>query len=507
MTQIEPRRRKENKEETSGVLNARRVLLIIAFSLGACDKVMPPLDPLPTLAPTRNSAPQKTITSLPTSRPPTFTAAPRPTNTVTMTPLVRPRYEIEAQVDYATRKVEVAARITVTPPAADELVFNVNALQSKNVFHLEELRLNESNVVPRIDGVWLHIPITASITSTITFVYTLTLPPIQPYAWGWRGTLGWTPRQINLGDWYPTLAVYRAGWITHTPSDIGEYYTTESSDFKVRLQINGAQTKPLVLGSGQATSCETATCFTLTNARFVSYVISDKMKWQATQTSDGVTVSSVYFAEHAAAGIAALQTAAAAITTYNEKFGAYPYPSFTIVEGDFYDGMEYSGMSFVGASYYQDYDRPPQNLLMVIAAHETAHQWWHSQMGNDPALEPWLDESLATYSELIFIEAHHPQSAAWWWRFRVEQSQPTGAVNSPIYAFNDFRLYVNAVYLRGAQMLHEMRQKSGEKNFGAFLKSYASTNANHITTAENFWLAYQTAGGEPSVIQAQYFGK
>jgi aminopeptidase N len=40
----------------------------------------------------------------------------------------------------------------------------------------------------------------------------------------------------------------------------------------------------------------------------------------------------------------------------------------------------------------------------VVIVHETAHQWWYSMVGNDQILEPWLDESLADYSEVVYYD-------------------------------------------------------------------------------------------------------
>jgi len=39
-------------------------------------------------------------------------------------------------------------------------------------------------------------------------------------------------------------------------------------------------------------------------------------------------------------------------------------------------------------------------FLDVITQHETAHQWFYSLVGNDQAHDPWLDEALATWSQL-----------------------------------------------------------------------------------------------------------
>ena len=39
----------------------------------------------------------------------------------------------------------------------------------------------------------------------------------------------------------------------------------------------------------------------------------------------------------------------------------------------------------------------------LLAAHETGHQWWFERVASDEAKEPWLDEALTTYSELVFL--------------------------------------------------------------------------------------------------------
>ena len=86
-----------------------------------------------------------------------------------------------------------------------------------------------------------------------------------------------------------------------------------------------------------------------------------------------------------------------------------------MVEADFLDGMEYDGLYFLSKGFYNLYSGGPADYLTAIAAHETSHQWWYSAIGNDQALEPWLDEALATYSERLFYENLHPEGLVWWW--------------------------------------------------------------------------------------------
>ncbi len=88
--------------------------------------------------------------------------------------------------------------------------------------------------------------------------------------------------------------------------------------------------------------------------------------------------------------------------------------------------MEYDGLYYLGESYYRQYKGEPLSYLVAIAAHETAHQWFYGVVGNDPAIEPWLDEALATYSELLYYQRYFPESANDWWTFRVDAYSPSG---------------------------------------------------------------------------------
>jgi hypothetical protein len=371
-------------------------------------------------------------------------------------------------------------------------------------------------VTPRVEGPWLFVPLPAGREEgapvTLTVRYQALLAPIHPFATGLHGTFGWTPAQTNLGGWYPTLAQHRPGegWVTPPATGVGEYHMTEAADIAVEIRLANDHGRAAVAGSGTAGPCaggEGGHCFALEGGRFAAYVISDQMHATGTLTAGGVEVRSVFLPADGAAGVAALETAARAIEVFGERFGAYPFAAFTLAEGDFYDGMEYSGMSFVGRSYYPTYDGTPRNLLTLIAAHEVAHQWWHTRVGNDPAAEPWLDEALATYAELVYLEAAQPEAAAWWWQYRVDAYAPQGAVDQPVIAFDGFRSYVDAVYLRGARMLHAMRAQVGDEAFFAFLRAYAQANDGRIASGSDFWAAFEAAGGEGEAVRGEFWGR
>jgi aminopeptidase N len=214
-----------------------------------------------------------------------------------------------------------------------------------------------------------------------------------------------------------------------------------------------------------------------------------------TTTVGAVTINSYFFPYDQKAGEQVLQDTAAALELYSRLFMPYPHSSLSVVEADFLDGMEYDGLFFLSRGFFNLYDGTPQGYLTFIAAHETAHQWWYGIVGNDQALEPWLDEAICTYMEHIFYEnvyAAYETSTGesivdWWWYYRVNFYDPTGWVDGSIYDFNLFRPYRDAVYLNGAKFLQNLRTVVGDEAFFAFLKDYASREAYHIATADDFF--------------------
>jgi aminopeptidase N len=182
-----------------------------------------------------------------------------------------------------------------------------------------------------------------------------------------------------------------------------------------------------------------------------------------------------------------LRESAKAIDLYSRLFSPYPRENLTIVEADFLDGMEYDGLFFLSRGFYNLFDNTPQNYLTAIAVHETAHQWWYAAIANNQALEPWLDEALCTYSELLFYEEYYPELINWWWEYRVNYYQPEGFINKSIYDYQGFVPYRNATYLQGAKFLQNLRDDLGDEVFFDFLSDYAKSLNNKISNESNFF--------------------
>jgi hypothetical protein len=301
--------------------------------------------------------------------------------------------------------------------------------------------------------------------------------------------LGWDNRQTNLGDWYPFLPYYQSGtgWLVYTPTGLGENLAYDIADFEVEVVPVDPKINLVISASAQAEGdAQTGYHFLLTGARSFAWSASPTML-VLTGTAGKVNLFASVFPEDKAAGETALKTMGQAVQTYSDLFGEYDHPSLTLVEANFFDGMEYDGLVFLDQNYFKNYPGGPEAYLVTLTAHETAHQWWYGLVGNDQAMEPWLDESLSTYSELLFYQRQYPGEVDWWWNYRVNRFTPTGWVNSTIYDYDAFRPYVNAVYLRGVQFLSNLREKMGDQDFLAFLKDYATRYRHGWVSGADFF--------------------
>ncbi|HEX2996885.1 MAG TPA: M1 family aminopeptidase, partial [Anaerolineales bacterium] len=197
--------------------------------------------------------------------------------------------------------------------------------------------------------------------------------------------------------------------------------------------------------------------------------------------------------------------AADALALYDELYGPYPYQRLAVVQGDFPDGMEFSGLVFVGRAWFKAWQDVPNDWLTVITAHEVAHQWWYASVGNDQGINPYLDEMLSIYSELLFLEHTYPEFVDWWWAWRIEAYQPEGYVDATVYEFYSIRSYINAVYLRGALMMKALRAEIGDSVFLAWLKDYADQMRGKVATPADFWGALPTAAYNATTEIRQHY--
>jgi hypothetical protein len=414
------------------------------------------------------------------------------------------QHEVVATIDYAAKTVQVAQRIqytNITDVAFPELVLSVEPNNTTGIMAVQRVSLAGRDIDYGLNlnrlTIPLPIPINPGCQLTIEMEFALDVPQIGIGASAARGFFGYSVRQLNLGMWLPTVAPrIDNGWAVHEPFAYGEQTVLEQADWDVTLVVENANGDMKIAAPGEGELvAPNRWHYTHTSARDFTVSLSEEFRVKSETTSNGVTVELYHFGDTirpvngATVDSAAHALAAAVLAAeqYRSLFGALPTDRIVIVQGDFPDGMEFSGLAFVSTNWFYAFEGGIENFLTVITIHEVAHQWWYGKVGNDAAYAPWLDEAFSTYSEYIYIEEFYPQNREWWWSFRVAWYNPQGDVDSTVYDFNSGRGYINAIYLRGVQMLHNIREDIGTEEFFDLLAAYAAAGDGEIATPELFW--------------------
>jgi hypothetical protein len=421
-------------------------------------------------------------------------------------------YDVNATVDNDAHTATVLLKTIYrneTGKTQQQLVFDIESNRKAGVFSLNRFEVTSPPANLKsysLDGPRLEVnfnnPLTVHCTVTITLGFIIKPSQITQSYLGNTGYFGYSERQFNLAEWLPKVAPWLNGeWYTAKETLLGESIVSELGDFTAKVTVEGKNKDKLeAVGPGevQRISDDTWT-FKLVGARSLTVSICQSVSKLTAKSTSGVNLEFYYFLPNQAlktqeanppgAPQYALDTARQAIDLYTKIYGDAPFKRLVLVEADFPDGMEFSGLVFVSQYWFSVYHGQPDTWLTVITAHEVSHQWWYSLVGNDQGNEPFLDEGLAVYSEAIYIETYYPNLLPWWWNFRVKSYSPQGYVDSKVYDFQNLRMYLNAVYLRGALMLQDIRMAIGDKAFFQWMRDYRTARAGKISTSVDLWEA------------------
>ncbi len=438
-----------------------------------------------------------------------------PTN-APVSALERAQYNLNTNIDYDAHTVTVDETIfypNLTGNQLNTLVMAIVPNLWQDSFSLTSITIDGiASTTYSISGQRLDLVLSSILPAggivKIDVQYTLSLPFAEQEDPGISRPriYGYTPRQMNLTNWYPFVVPYINGeWILHEPWYYGEHLVYDAADYEVNVRFTDPATAPIVAASGAPEKLADSTRYIITAAR--AFVISASREYQVASLQVGdVKVSSYYYPFNEIPGQAVLQASAEALQVFSQRYGAYPHKTLSIVMADFKDSMEFSALYFHSPLYYDQYDGGFMNYLTFIGVHETSHQWWFEQVANDQAQQPWLDETLATYSERVYYETLHPDLVKEWWIYRVDFFKPQGFIDIPVYDGQGFEPYRITVYLKGAHFLEDLRARIGDDAFFAFLQDYLAQGRGKIVMTNDFFrILSQHTGTDYSDLLRKYF--
>lgn len=441
----------------------------------------------PTIQPTLPATSITTLLATPTFNTSTPSVISMPPGTIP--PFVPSKYDLSVMMNYTDHILtadETIQYINSTGENLNNLVLAIEPNLWQGCFVLSNITINGQSVSFSLTNDEMEISLPALLPSggalDLFMHYDLHLPATDVYH-----VFGYNEYQTNLVDWYPFIVPFvpGQGWLLHPIANVGEHLVYDVESFDMTLHLTDPNLFAVIAASAPAEIITFGWRYHMENVRSFAFSVSSGYK-VATTKMDGITVKSYYFLSESSQGKAVLGEVAKALSTFDNLFGMDPYPSLSIVESPYYDGMEFDGLFYLSRDFYIAENGTVLNNLVDIAVHETAHQWWFGSVGNDQAMEPWLDEALATYSESLFYEQNYPEINAWE-AFRIDTYKPIGWVDTDIYHDIDLQTYTNAVFLRGAQFLQALRGRMGDEAFFAFLKDYATQMAGKRAAATDFF--------------------
>jgi hypothetical protein len=168
-----------------------------------------------------------------------------------------------------------------------------------------------------------------------------------------------------------------------------------------------------------------------------------------------------------------------ALTYMNKKFGKYPYPVYSFIQGGD-GGMEYPMATLITGE---------RNFgsLVGVSVHEWFHSWYQMVLGSNESLYAWMDEGFTSFGSsetMNFLrkeklipgnisENPHKSTVAGFvnWKTRgLEEALSTHSDH-----FNTNNAYGQAAYTKGAIFMSQLEAIVGEKAFDSALLRYFNT--------------------------------
>ena len=290
------------------------------------------------------------------------------------------------------------------------------------------------------------------------------------------GRFGYGENTINVTNWFPIACVYDdKGWNLKSYEAVGDPFYSDTSNFEVKIL---APAKYKLATTGKITEKKTDNeriLYTIDGkmVRDFAFILSDKFIVSQANYKD-ININSYNLNEKMSQE--SVDIAKKSIEIFSELFGDYPYDTYSVVASDFFiGGMEYPMLVMIDESLY---NRENKFLLEYVIAHETAHQWWYSVIGNDEINEPWIDEALTEYSTVLYFEKKYGKETGDKLMKTMQVQTRNYKASNMFKATTDYKdssEYSLNVYTKGAVVFNEIRKEVGDEVFFNTLKEYYET--------------------------------
>lgn len=367
---------------------------------------------------------------------------------------------------------------------------------------VQSIKLNGAAVRPisELGDSALRVPLTEPLApggvAQFDLIYAGTVPT-RPNALGYD-QFGLRGGVLALPNFYPQIPVYDdEGWNVEIAPGQGDAVFSDTALYRVDIRAPADQ---VIAASG---TCEPqAAPIGRQVQRCVSGPMRDFMIAMsgdfevATEVVDGIHVNSYYLSRDEAGGQRGLRNTVDAVKSFNRRIGPYPFAELDLVETPTTaGGIEYPGLIVIAQELY----RANETFREGATAHEVAHQWWYSLVGNDQIDDPWLDEALTQFTTALYYRDKY--GAAGFSAYvtadlnrrydRVKGTVEDRRSDLPVAAYSG-RQYSALVYGKAALFFNGLYEAMGDEKFDQFMQTYFNTHRYGVAYVADLLAAAET---------------
>jgi hypothetical protein len=472
----------------------RLFLLVLAVICAACIAAPAPSS-TPTLAPT-----------------PTAVSAPNPIDLSAYRAAMKP--EFAAEVDRFGDAPQYQIDLTIAPDLSSysatqqvrytnteteplrEIYFTLfpNLSSYGGQLTVESVKLNGQTMEPQFQSgsvlmqINLPEPLSPGESIDLELDYSAQVPVLdveQGY-----NQFGLHDGILALPNFYPQIPAYDdEGWNITLGPGYGDAVFSDTALYQVNLTAPAEQ---VVATSGV---CDRVTHETTAEYHCVSgpmrdFMIAMSSDYQVkSDTIDGVKVNSFYREEFADEGERGLQVVRDALRAYNQRIGEYPFSELDLLATPTSTGgIEYPGLVVIAEGLFE---RNPI-FYESATAHEVAHQWWYSLVGNDQVDEPWLDEALTQFTTALYTLDQYGKNGLNGYvqsledRYdRVKGTAQDQRSDLPVAEYSS-RQYGAIVYGKAALFFNAIYEQIGAEKFDQLLQDYFEQHRYGVAYPQDF---------------------
>jgi len=393
-------------------------------------------------------------------------------------------------------------------------ISRINTLTPEQIGYqkINSLTVNGQAATYKTDGTILEVTLPKAIAAGETATFNLAWEAQMPEQIRRTGRNSKEGVALSMAQWYPKMAHFDDfGW--HLDEYVAREFIAPFGNFDVTIHIN----KDYVVGASgklqnptevkgydkkakiKSTNGKSTWNYKAENIHDFVWAADPKFVVDSARSQGGVSVYTVFIpstAEVKTNWKTALGLATEFFDFCSSRFGAYPWPTYTIVQGGD-GGMEYGTATLVTGG------RNIKSLVGVIF-HEAAHSWYQHLFGINETVDEWFDEGFTSYVEELAMQSLFEKKGAIESNpvmdaYRAYYKLALSGKEEPMSLLADYYktnyAYSNQAYNKGQVLAQQLGYIIGQENLDkTFIKFYELWKFKHPTPNDFKRVAEEISG-------------